>query len=57
LQAHSDPLSDHARADLRIISTALTGGWLAKLRALTLPGFRRQTWLEDLVFRVWFLLG
>lgn len=57
LQAHSDLLSDRARGDLSIISTALTGGLLDKLRALGLPGFRRQTWPEDLVFRIWFLLG
>lgn len=57
LQAHSDLLCERARADLSIIATALEGGWLNKLRALTLPGFRRQTWLEDLVFRIWFLLG
>ena len=57
LQAHSDLLSDRARADLTIISSALSGGLLSKLRALTLPGFRRQTWLEDLVFRIWFLIG
>ncbi|MGA3402367.1 MAG: glycosyltransferase [Acetobacteraceae bacterium] len=57
LQAHSDLLSDRARADLVVIASALSGGLLAKLRALSLPGFRRQTWLEDLVFRIWFLLG
>ncbi len=57
LQSHSDLLSDRARGDIAIISTALAGGLLDKLRALSLPGFRRQTWLEDLVFRIWFLLG
>jgi len=57
LQAHSDLLSDRARADLVIVSSALEGGWFDKLRALSLRGFRRQTWLEDLVFRIWFLLG
>jgi len=29
----------------------------ARLRALRLRGFRRQTWLETLVFRVWFMIG
>jgi hypothetical protein len=57
LQAHSDLLTDSARADLFVISAALAGGFWDKLRALSLRGFRRQTWLEDLVFRVWFLLG
>ena len=57
LQAHSDLLSDQGRTDLAIVSSALSGGLFNKLRALSLPGFRRQTWLEDLVFRIWFLLG
>jgi glycosyltransferase involved in cell wall biosynthesis len=57
LLAHSDLLTDSARADLVIIARALAGGPIAKLRALSLPGLRRQTWLENLVFRIWFLLG
>lgn len=57
LQAHPDMLSDIARAEIGIISAALAGGLRHKLRALKLPGFRRQTLLEDLVFRIWFLLG
>jgi len=57
LQAHSDLLSERARADLAVISNALAGDLLDKLRALSLPGFHRQTWLEDLVFWTWFLLG
>jgi glycosyltransferase involved in cell wall biosynthesis len=57
LEAHSDLLSDRARADLVVVSAALSGGLRNKLRALSLPGFRRQTWLEDLVFRIWFLAG
>jgi len=57
LQTHPDLLSDRARADLIVIAGALSGGLRCKRRALSLPGFRRQTWLEDLVFRIWFLLG
>jgi len=57
LQTHPDLLSDRARADLIVIATALSGTLRDKLRALSLPGFRRQTRLEDMVFRIWFLLG
>lgn len=57
LQAHPDMMSDAARTELEIIAAALAGNLANKLRVLKLPGFRRQTWLEDLVFRVWFLLG
>jgi len=57
LQTHPDLLSDRARADLAVIAAGLTGGLRDKLRAFGLRGFRRQTWLEDLVFRLWFLLG
>ncbi|HTW70356.1 MAG TPA: glycosyltransferase family 2 protein, partial [Acetobacteraceae bacterium] len=49
LQAHSDLLSDRARADLAVISAALAGNLRDKLSALGVPDFRRQTWLENLV--------
>jgi len=57
LQTHPDMLSDRARADLAIVAAGLAGGLRDKLRAFGLRGFRRQTWLEDFVFRIWFLLG
>jgi glycosyltransferase involved in cell wall biosynthesis len=57
LQAHQELLSDTARAELAIVAAALAGGMADRFRALGLRGFRRQTWLEDLVFRVWFLCG
>ena len=42
---------------LMTIDRASRGGFVARLRALRIPGFVRQTRLETLVFRLWFLLG
>ena len=50
------PLSPAARAQLRIIGRG-KGNPGARLMALRLPGFRRQTWAETALFRLWFLLG
>ena len=57
LEARADRLTPAARRDLAVISDALRGGWRLRIAALRLPGFRRQGWLEDAVFRVWFCLG
>jgi hypothetical protein len=57
LQARSDLLPDPTRRQLAAIADALNGSRVARLRALFLPGLARQTWLETLVFRVWFLVG
>ena len=57
LQAHDTLLSRHARHDLPIIAAALHGGLRAKRRALALPRFRRQTFYENWLFRLWFLIG
>jgi hypothetical protein len=57
LEARPDLLPDETRATLTVIVTGLNGGLRARLRALRLAGFVRQTWLETLVFRLWFLLG
>jgi len=46
-----------SRAILQRIETAQRGGFPARLRALFIPGFSRQAWAEDLIFRLWFLLG
>ena len=56
LQAQRDSLPADAQRQLDIISRGLQGGVCARLRALRSHGFRRQTLLETLVFRVWFLL-
>ena len=50
-------LSPPARQQLDRIARALAGGPLAKALVLRTPGLRRQTGLETLVFRLWFLLG
>ena len=46
-----------AQADVAHLQAALAGGWPQRLRALRMPGLRRQTFLETLTFRLWFLLG
>ena len=50
-------LTEASRAQLAVIEKGLNGGYHARLAALRLPGFRRQSWPEDMVFRLWFLLG
>lgn len=42
---------------LDVMDQASRGGLLARLRALAIPGLRRQTALETLVFRLWLILG
>jgi glycosyltransferase involved in cell wall biosynthesis len=57
LQARPELLPASTRTQLSTIASALNGSRFARLRVLALPGFKRQTLLETLVFRVWFLLG
>jgi len=57
LQARPELLPPATRRQLAVIAGALNGGRIARLKVLAEPGFSRQTWLETLVFRVWFLLG
>ena len=57
LRGRSHPLPNQSYAVLTIIDRACRGGPLARLRALCIPGFYRQKWLESLIFRLWFLLG
>ena len=57
LAAQPALLSETARADVARLQAALAGGIPARLGALRLPGLRRQTLLETLTFRLWFLLG
>ncbi|MDR3531025.1 MAG: glycosyltransferase [Rhodopila sp.] len=57
LQAGPVPLPDTTRAFLSAIEQANHSGLFARLKALRLPGFVRQTWAETLLFRLWFLLG
>ena len=57
LQARPGLLPDQTRTMLGAIVDASKGGLLARVRVLFIPGLVRQTWLETLVFRLWFLLG
>ena len=57
LEAHAHLLSPEARADLHAIQRALSGGRLSRAAILGMPGLRRQTWHETMLFRWWFLIG
>jgi hypothetical protein len=57
LQQSQDLLPEAISAQVAAIASALNGSRLSRLKILGLPGLRRQTGLETLVFRVWFLLG
>jgi hypothetical protein len=50
-------LSETTRPTVLRLHHALRGSFRARLSALPLPGLRRQTWLETLLFRLWFLIG
>jgi hypothetical protein len=57
LSAQPQLLSAASRADLARLALALSGSRLDRMRTLFLPGLYRQTALETLLFRLWFLLG
>jgi hypothetical protein len=57
LQRQDRLLSPAARRDLAVVTKALSGGPLARLRALKLPGLRRETPAQTALFRLWFLIG
>ena len=57
LDEQQDLLHPAAQETLAVITAALRGGWRRRLGALRLPGFRRQTFAETQLFRLWFLLG
>jgi glycosyltransferase involved in cell wall biosynthesis len=50
-------LAPSAREQVGVLAHALRGGMLDRVRALRMPGLRRQTWPETLVFRLWFMLA
>ncbi len=56
LSSHVDQMDSPAREQLARIAWGLEGGLGRRLLVLGMPEFRRQTWLETLLFRVWFLL-
>lgn len=57
LRAHPHLLSPQAARDLAQIEAALNQGALHRAACLAMPGLRRQTWQETLLFRIWFLTG
>jgi hypothetical protein len=57
LDAQRHLLTPEAQAQLDQIQQALRGGPLRRMAALRLPGLRRQSWAEQMVFRLWFMIG
>ncbi len=57
LAAQPDLMTGRARAEVLLLQGALQGGLRRRLSALRLSGLVRQTWVETMVFRVWFILG
>lgn len=56
LSQQKDDLPLAAQAQLARIAWGLDGGPARRLLVLGMPELRRQTWLETLLFRIWFLL-
>jgi hypothetical protein len=46
-----------ARADLAMITTALSGNFSSRIQALRCPRLRRESWLENILFGYWFIKG
>jgi glycosyltransferase involved in cell wall biosynthesis len=57
LDAQRHLLTPDSCAQLDRIKAALAGGMLRRARVLQLPGLRRQTWAEQMLFRLWFMVG
>ena len=57
LVAQPELLCEDTRPITMQLYRALRGSPVGRLRALRLPGLRRQTWHETLLFRLWFLIG
>ena len=55
--AQPELTNDSTRAMVLDLHQALQGGVRQRLRVLRMPGLRRQSWLENLLFRFWFLIG
>jgi hypothetical protein len=53
LRTRPELLPEETRALVTIIDRARREGMVARLKALRIPGFVRQTWSETLLFRVW----
>lgn len=46
-----------ALADLTKVDAALSGGFSSRVGALRCPRFRRESWLENILFSYWFIKG
>ena len=57
LSSTPELLSSPERRQLDVVARALESGPGARIAALRMPGFARQTFAESLIFRLWFLLG
>jgi hypothetical protein len=57
LNSTPDLIASAKRRQLDIVVRALDGGMGARIAALRMPGFARQTFAENLIFRLWFVLG
>jgi glycosyltransferase involved in cell wall biosynthesis len=57
LAGQPDLMCETARPVVMQLQHALQGSFWQKLNALRLPGLRRQSVLETLLFRLWFLVG
>lgn len=57
LDAQRHLLAPAACRELDLIKAGLDGNAWQKLRALRRPGLKRQTWAEQMLFRLWFLVG
>lgn len=57
LAAHAEFLTDDARGDVARINAGLSGGVAPRAHALRCPGLKRQTELENMLFRLWFIIG
>lgn len=57
LEADAALITPQARDTVAALSRALAGSRVARTSALATPGLRRQTDLEDWLFRLWLLIG
>ncbi len=50
-------LTPDARRQVDTLARALRSNAFTRMKVLAMPGLVRQTWLETLIFRLWFVLG
>ena len=57
LEDNGDVLAQPARTQLARIARGLSDGPMQRLNALATPGFQRNSTIQTLLFRLWFLIG